>query len=74
MFIRWESKNLHAICLKPTVDEQFVKNSNTYLRLFWLGSQTDLNPQNFDKNLKESGAALFFQNWFVYFKKNIKFF
>lgn len=67
MFVKWEFENLHSIRLKPTVDEKFANSSNTYLKLFWLGSQTDSNPLNFDKNLKESGAALFFQNWFVFF-------
>lgn len=65
--IKWESKNLHCIFLKPTISDNFAKKVDLYERWFWLGSQRDPNPENFEKNLKDSGAAIFFKNWFVFY-------
>ncbi|KAI1723441.1 patched family domain-containing protein [Ditylenchus destructor] len=64
MAIQWETDGLHCIFLKPTIPEHQTNECGVFYRLFWMGSRPDPNPENVKHNLKESNAALFFQNWF----------
>lgn len=61
----WESAGLHCIWLRPTVPETLVKSSSLWTRLFWLGSRADPDPKNLKKNLRDSSAKIFFQDWFA---------
>ncbi|KHN86876.1 Patched domain-containing protein 3 [Toxocara canis] len=63
--IEWESKGLHCICLRPTVSETLIESTSLWNRLFWLGSRADPDPKNVKKNLRDSSAKVFYQDWFA---------
>ncbi|KAI6217302.1 SSD domain-containing protein [Aphelenchoides besseyi] len=62
---RWEAADLHCITLKKTITPNKMDNCNIFQKFFCLGSTTDPNPNNLKANICESGAALFFQDWFA---------
>lgn len=65
LMYRWEADGLHCVTGYPIIEENEIDECNFIQKLFCLGSKYDPNPDNLERNLKDSAAALFFQNWFV---------
>lgn len=65
--IRWESEGKHSLFFCQTINENEIANCNFFQRMFMLGTRVDPNPENLEVNLKESAAALFFQNWYFFY-------
>lgn len=59
----WEAAGLHCIWLRPTIPEDDIDSTSFLKRVLWLGSRADPNPQNIEKNLKDTGAKAFYQEW-----------
>lgn len=43
--------------------EDNIKSTSLFNKILWLGSFPDKDPKNLKKNIRESGAAVFFRDW-----------
>lgn len=64
--LRNESSGRHTLFGFKTIDPASyeIEECTWYQRWFMLGTRADPEVNNLTVNLKESGAARFFQNWY----------